>query len=137
MPMPKLKIDYTFTGPLFNGDAARMLPDFIKEVEKQISEYGVTMIRNRYANVFRYRSPSKHKGKASAAVRSRLVNNHRQLEAGPIVYGAWLEGTGSRNASTRFKGYRTFRLVTQELNHRAVKMAEVVLQPYLRKMNGR
>lgn len=30
-----------------------------------------------------------------------------------IVYGPWLEGTSSRNATTRFKGYASFRKATQ------------------------
>lgn len=36
---------------------------------------------------------------------------------GGIVYGHWLEGTGSRNRTTRFKGYKAFRLVTQSLQN--------------------
>jgi hypothetical protein len=34
--------------------------------------------------------------------------------AGP-VYGPWLEGVGSRNATTRFKGYRAFRKAANAL----------------------
>lgn len=32
-----------------------------------------------------------------------------RLDDSRLIYGAWLEGTGSRNQTTRFKGYRTFR----------------------------
>lgn len=136
MVMPRLKVDYSFTGPLARGEHRQLIPHFIKLMEEQVAEYGVDMIRNRYRAVFRYRYPSKHKGKASGAVRNRMSNGHQQLVAGNIVYGAWLEGTGSRNASTRFKGYQTFRLVSQQLQQRAVGMAEVILGPYLRKLNG-
>lgn len=30
-----------------------------------------------------------------------------------VIYGPWLEGTGSRNKTTRFKGYASFRKATQ------------------------
>ena len=32
-----------------------------------------------------------------------------------VVYGPWLEGVGSRNKTTRFKGYAMFRNMTQRL----------------------
>ena len=133
--MPRFSIDYS--GPIFTGQSEELIERFVKNAEKDIAEHGVDMIQNQYAKVFRYKYPSKHKGQARAAVRNRMVNGHHQLQAGNIVYGAWLEGTGSRNSRTRFKGYRTFRLVGQQLQDRAVRMAEVILQPYLRKLNGK
>ena len=36
---------------------------------------------------------------------------------GGAVYGPWLEGVGSRNATTRFKGYWAFRKATSALDH--------------------
>lgn len=40
-------------------------------------------------------------------------------EAGP-VYGPWLEGVGSRNHTTRFKGYHAFR----KAHHHVERIAE-------------
>lgn len=51
------------------------------------------------------------------------------------TYGPWLEGTGSRNQTTRFKGYYSFRLATQELDTNAEDIAEETLKPYLEEMN--
>lgn len=36
-----------------------------------------------------------------------------------VVYGPWLEGVGSRNATTRFKGYRALRTAAQQLEAQA------------------
>jgi hypothetical protein len=37
-----------------------------------------------------------------------------------VIYGSWLEGVGSRNAPvTRFAGYHSFRLATQQLESQA------------------
>ena len=56
----------------------------------------------------------------------------------PVVYGPWLEGVGSRNKTTRFKGYGTFRRVAQQLDADAGVLAEKELRAggYLAAMGG-
>ena len=46
------------------------------------------------------------------------------------VYGPWIEGTGSRNRTTRFKGYRTFRTIGQEMRSRV----GAIIAPHVRSM---
>ena len=41
--------------------------------------------------------------------------------------GPWLEGIASRNTRSRFKGYRTFRLVAAELEDKAAAIAGPVI----------
>lgn len=53
---------------------------------------------------------------------------------GGVVYGPWLEGVGSRNNTTRFKGYSSFRRATQRIDGRADEIAERTLPPYLARM---
>jgi hypothetical protein len=49
-----------------------------------------------------------------------------------VIYGHWLEGTGSRNAPvTRFKGYHSFKITTAELQGRAAVIVEGVHLEYL------
>jgi hypothetical protein len=50
-------------------------------------------------------------------------------------YGPWLEGTGSRNDTTRFKGYHGFRIATQELVKTAGTTADSVFKPYGMRMD--
>jgi hypothetical protein len=40
-----------------------------------------------------------------------------------VVYGPWLEGTGSRNQTTRFKGYASFRRVRDWLERTGIPKA--------------
>ncbi len=47
--------------------------------------------------------------------------------AGP-VYGPWLEGVGSRNVTTRFRGYHAFRIVTSMLERKFADIAEHILE---------
>lgn len=50
-------------------------------------------------------------------------------------YGPWLEGTGSRNESTRFKGYQGFRLASQQVDRTAQATADVMFKPFAERMN--
>ena len=47
-----------------------------------------------------------------------------------IVYGPWLEGVSSRNLTTKFKGYHTFRKVAQQIERKAPQL----LLPETRRM---
>lgn len=61
-----------------------------------------------------------------------------------IVYGPWLEGVGSRVGPvgtgkwpmTRFPGYHTYRIVTQEYNLVAEDRAYQELPPFLLELNA-
>lgn len=50
------------------------------------------------------------------SVHGELTNSmHGRIHDSNVVYGPWLEGVGSRNAKTRFKGYAMFRNAKQAL----------------------
>lgn len=53
-----------------------------------------------------------------------------------IIYGPWLEGTGSRNATTRFKGYASFRRAAQELEGQVDGILVPVVDRAVRGLNG-
>lgn len=62
---------------------------------------------------FRYQS-SPPTGYAARHIVNRDLSDQHVITDSGIVYGAWLEGVGSRNfPKTRFKGYSIFRRVTQ------------------------
>lgn len=58
-----------------------------------------------------------------------------ELTDGGVVYGPWLEGTGSRNSSTRFKGYATFRRVAQQLEKEALDIGDDAVQQAVRRLS--
>jgi hypothetical protein len=69
-------------------------------------------------------------------IRTDRAAGGTRVHDGGMVYGPWLEGTGSRNRTTRFKGYRSFRIVRQQTNQRAVSLATEILPPFLERMGG-
>lgn len=53
-----------------------------------------------------------------------------------VIYGPWLEGTGSRNATTRFKGYASFRRAAQQLKGEAEQILVPVVERAVGRLNG-
>lgn len=118
-------------GPLFDGRAEKAAREFAEDAEREIADTGANMVRTELAHVLKHPT-----GRYMSHIHTTRVSAHSVVTDGNIVYGPWLEGTGSRNRTTRFKGYFTFRKVTQRLQAKAVPIAEKLLRSkYLRRMN--
>jgi hypothetical protein len=98
------------TGPLFDGRAHALMRQFVDELEEEAAEEALADIRTTYETHFR--QPT---GYYESNVRIHNVSGSPEVwdggYAGP-AYGPWLEGVGSRNATTRFKGYHAFRIAS-------------------------
>lgn len=112
----------TMKGPLFDGSAAQVVESAIEVGAEALAQEGVDRIRRRFRSVFRHPT-----GRAASRVVADLSSPANPRLTHDIVYGPWLEGTSSRNTSSRFRGYRTFRLVTQELQSDAAAVAGPVI----------
>lgn len=120
-----------FSGPLFDNRALEALVDYRDAIEYDLSERGEELVLQRLGHVLRHPT-----GRYESHVKDRAFRNARQVWDEKSVYGPWLEGTGSRNSTTRFKGYRTFRQSTQQLERESLRIAEQTLRPYLIRMGG-
>lgn len=114
------------SGPLFNGQAQRAFKDYAIDAEKHIADQAVGEIRRQLDRVLK--NPT---GRYRRSIRVEQKGSVHQVNDGNIVYGPWLEGVSSRNAKSRFKGYRTFRIVKQRIDRRAAEDAEKRLPRYL------
>jgi hypothetical protein len=117
-------------GPIFDGRAELAVRDFIRAAEDEIAEEGAEDVRAELDVVLKH---------PTGYYRSHITDTRRgsrvTVNDSGVIYGHWLEGTGSRNyPKTRFKGYSTFRRTTQVLQAKAVPIAERVLPQYLRRM---
>jgi len=57
--------------------------------------------------------------------RTMISDYKAMITDGGAVYGPWLEGASSRNQSTRFKGYGTFRKTAQYIQKNLRKLIAV------------
>lgn len=132
--MPTMRVNMTVKqkGVLFNASASKAAAARAAiEVNEAIAQEGVDRIKQRLDMVLVnptgfYRS--------RIQVERRAV--YRGLSDGGVVYGGWLEGVSRRNATTRFKGYRTFRIVKQELDRDKEMIAKPIVTRLVRELNG-
>ena len=59
---------------------------------------------------------------------------HGIIHDSQVIYGPWLEGTSSRNETTRFKGYAMFRNAKQQLERKKRGILEHRIQQALRRL---
>lgn len=128
---------YTVTvdtsGPIWDGRAEQILDDYTREAVWEIAKEGRGDLGVRFIKVFR--EPTGYYESQVEAVQQ--PGPHALIHDNLVVYGPWLEGVGSRNFPvTRFKGYHSFRIIAQELQAKAVQIAERHIEPFLRRMNG-
>lgn len=117
-----MSVEVKKTGPMFDGCAKSIIDRSVRDMQHHLAEVGADMVRGELERVLRKETPYYRLQITTTEYPSRTVVND-----GGVVYGPWLEGTGSRNKTTRFKGYATFRRTTALLSARA----QSILQPYV------
>ena len=113
----------TVTGPLFAGTADQVLTAAIEAGSVELAQAGVDAVHSRLRSVLR-RPTGRYE---SRVVADLSTPTNPRITDGGIVYGPWLEGTSGRNTRSRFRGYRTFRLVAQDLEGKAAAIAGPVI----------
>lgn len=118
------------TGPILTGRAPMILDDLAEEVTDAVAAQGFRDIHFTLSRVLR--NPT---GYYQSQIRDRAVGSAHVLYDNRVIYGAWLEGTSSRNSPvTRFPGYFTFRRVAQHLNKKATAIAAPVVERFVRRL---
>lgn len=112
-----------YDGPLFDYRARRAFSDFREELEEEAAEYALGHIRNTFHTSFK--NPT---GYYESNVSIKNGNEVWDGGYGGPVYGPWLEGVGSRNNTTRFKGYHAFRNAARALDQRIESMGDRIFR---------
>ncbi|MGD2042047.1 MAG: hypothetical protein PVJ28_00235 [Acidimicrobiia bacterium] len=111
------------TGPLFDGSLAAAVEIATGDIDDAVSQEAENLIHQRLGQVLQ--NPT---GRYESRIITERRSDGNTVTDQDAVYGPWLEGTGSRNATTRFKGYATFRQVGAEMEKRAEGIAERALE---------
>lgn len=123
-------IDVTYHGPIFDGRADAIIDRSTREMEHHLASVGADYVRAELERVLRKETPYYRLQVTSTEYPGRTVIND-----GGVVYGPWLEGTSSRNRTTRFKGYSTFRRVTRMLQNDAKRIVLPQVNKLVEKIN--
>lgn len=107
-------------GPLFDERGQEAVTVFCQRLENAVAEEGVTVVRGLLGEVLRHPT-----GYYASKVMWASKGFFSEVIGDSVVYGAWLEGVGSRNSPvTRFAGYFTFRRATTVLAGRVSEIAQ-------------
>lgn len=111
--------DIDYDGPLFNGRALKIFEDAAKDIEKTIATDTLRSLKRRFHVHFKHPT-----GRYESNVHVSSAGRGTEVTDRGIVYGPWLEGTGKKNRTTRFRGYHSFEDTAQEMEGRAEGIAD-------------
>ena len=141
--MTRIGMSVKADGPLFRKGNA-ILQQGVQDAIQELVEIGEQRLdeqaRPRPGGVY-LSVAAAQPGKASTGNYRRNINGFVKrmvgiITDGGVIYGPWLEGTSSRNQSTRFKGYAMFRRTRDWLQGKAKGVAEKHAKRIARKMGG-
>jgi hypothetical protein len=127
----KLQLELKADGPVFDGRAPAIVDRWMHGAQGDIATEGLNRVHARFHSVLRHPT-----GYLEAHVMTNLAVADPYVSNGGVVYQSWIEGDSSRNTSTRFKGYSTFRRVAQTLEQDADRLAERRLTMLVRELEG-
>lgn len=114
-------------GPIFRPAQMRSWTERVtKEAEVAVAEYALWRVKA--YNAADFKNPTGHYRSQLRVVRRGMV----EVNDSGSIYGPWLEGTGSRNATTRFKGYRHWRKARQDTDRQAGRIVQRVVSRRIR-----
>lgn len=118
-------------GPFFiPGLSERVMRKAAEGIAERVGQRGSDLVHERLHEVLRHPT-----GYYESRVTTRLSGTTSTIDGGGVVYGPWLEGVGSRNRSTRFKGYHTFRDTEQRVESESGDVADPIIDHAVRELN--
>lgn len=123
-------MEINVSGPIFDGRADAAMKDFQKDLEKRLADETNEELHNQFDRTFKTQTPY-----YATQVQVHREEGGHVVHDGGVAYGPWLEGVGSRNGSTRFKGYFNYRRTAQIMEAEAPRIAERMLPRYIRRMD--
>jgi len=107
-----LSTTVTLSGPFFAGPLSPKVGQMLDNVMQELVEKGEARLGQLLQKGGVYLADGTSTGHYRQSITGEVRPDHSALITdGGVVYGPWLEGVGSRNDTTRFKGYATFRKV--------------------------
>ncbi|WP_406156976.1 hypothetical protein [Streptomyces canus] len=126
MPGFDVRVNSSASGPWATGRAGRALHDYADDVGYLVAREGERMVQQRLRQVLRHPT-----GYYQSRISVDRAGSGYKIHDGGVIYGPWLEGTGSRNSPvTRFPGYFTFRRTKPLLDRKAPQIARDLLARY-------
>lgn len=131
----RIKIDVAaeVRGIVLEGRGGPVMREFFDKAKTLVAKSGEDELRQRATS-----APRHPKGRFAGAIVTKDFAKGRTVMADypQTLYGPWLEGTSTRNTSTRFKGYRMFKLTRGRLRKNVGPLVQELFEQAVRKLQG-
>lgn len=119
--MPEsMNLHVTMTGPILWGKAPDIVAALCASAVTEVADYAKFEVLSQLDKVLQ--NPT---GYYESQITDTPVTAYmHRIHDNGVVYGPWLEGISSRNETTRFKGYHTFRIVRSRLAQKTKAIVE-------------
>jgi hypothetical protein len=122
--------DVTISGPFFDGRADLAVGDMLDEMVEVVASQALADVHFNLNDSIQFPTPY-----YETQIIKESINGDQIVHDRGIVYGPWLEGTGSRNRTTRFKGYWSFRRAAAGLRGKIGRLTAPIVERYVRRMS--
>lgn len=130
-----LHINTRTTGPLFNGVAKKELAAATLAVQHEVADYALFQWQMNLEGSLQ-NPTGRYQSHLNVMRREPdLVVNDGWPGSG-LVYGPWLEGVGTRNKTTKFKGYFALRRARNSVGQRVATIAKPIIDKFIRDAGG-
>lgn len=130
-----LNITTRKSGPLFRGVLPAELDAAKEAVQKEVAGYAELQWQTNMDDSFQ-NATGRYQSHVNILRREGdLVVNDGYPGSG-LLYGPWLEGVGSRNQTTRFKGYFSMRRARNQVGQKVAAIAKPIIDAFIAKANG-
>lgn len=127
MPDFQIRVNANRTGPIRDGRFQRAANQYSDDMGYAVALHAEDLVQQRLRQVLRH--PTGYYQSRVGVERGR--GGAYVVTDGGVVYGPWLEGTGSRNYPvTRFRGYSTFRRTKPLVDRDANRIGRQLLERY-------
>lgn len=141
-----IKVKVRAKGPLVDGEFPAIIHDYLEDVTWGLGQQAFADVHSildaRIQNPTPYYETQITQQRGGADDLAGIASDVTPVVVHDrgVIYGHWLEGTGSRNApATSFRGYSAFGSSAKALNlanGKALPIADAVLQRYLPRLRG-
>jgi len=123
----------TVAGPLMEGRGPAVLQQFFDDATKLVAEAGRDELRKRATS-----KPRHPTGATAGAIVVRDFAKGKTIitDYPEVLYAPWLEGVSARNQSSRFRGYRMFKLTRGRLRKRVGPLVQDLLNRAVAELGG-
>jgi len=128
--MPDINVTAKLKGPFFRANIDNWMDVVTDEAKHDVAQEAVDLVHIQLDRVLQ--NPT---GFYKSQVQAEKVGKDWHVNDNDVIYGGWLEGVSERNASTRFKGYHTFRLVLQDIRRVGIDIAQQTFNRFIGRLN--